>query len=77
MARDSQGRPIPAWAWLATGHLDAPRFYKWNPVGEVFRWNDQEKQWQFQARCKPQFSSLVVQGVVLPPKCSPELTDWY
>jgi hypothetical protein len=76
LALDGQGQLIPAWAWLATGHLDAPRFYKWNPAGEVFRWNDNKEHWEFQAVCKPQLSSILVERV-LPPKCSPELTGWY
>ncbi|XXF79218.1 hypothetical protein P2318_05545 [Myxococcaceae bacterium GXIMD 01537] len=74
-ARDSHGQMIPAWAWLATGHRDEPRFYKWSPVGEVFRWDESKKQWEFQASCEPQ--SRAIPGRVLPPKCSPELIDWY
>jgi hypothetical protein len=77
LARDSRGELVPAWAWLATGHRNAPRFYKWNPAGEVFRWNEDKKQWDFQAICKPQFSSIFADDVALPPKCSPELSDWY
>jgi hypothetical protein len=77
LARDSQGRLMAAWAWLATGHRDAPRFYKWNPAGKVFRWHEDKKQWEFQAVCKPQPPSLFAEHVALPPQCSPELTDWY
>lgn len=76
-ARDSHGQRIPAWAWLATGHRDAPRFYKWNHAGEVFTWNEDKKHWEFQAICKPQSSSRIAPDLALPPKCSPELIDWY
>ena len=76
-ARDSHGMPIPAWAWLATGVRDAPRFYRWNPAGEVFRWNEGKEQWEFQAVCKPQTSSSIADVLPLPPRCSPELIDWY
>jgi hypothetical protein len=74
---DSFGERIPAWAWLATGPRDAPRFYKWNREGEVFRWSEDKKQWEFQAVCKPQASGRIIDDQVLPPKCSPELMDWY
>jgi hypothetical protein len=77
LARDAQGQLIKAWAWLVTGHRDKPRFYKWNAAGEVFRWNEESKHWQFQARCQPQASTVLADGVVLPPKCAPELIDWY
>lgn len=73
---DAQGEPVPAWAWLATGHLTEPRFYKWNSAGEVFRWSETQKQWDFQASCKPQTSSMLNRKP-LPPKCQPELSDWY
>jgi hypothetical protein len=76
LARDARGELIPAWAWLATGHADAPRFYKWNPAGEVFRWREDQKQWEFQATCQPQLSRML-QRKPLPPKCSPELMNWY
>ncbi len=76
-ALDAQGQLIPTWAWLATGHVNEPRFYKWNPAGEVFRWNEAKKTWEFQAVCKPQSSSMFYTGKALPPKCSPEITDWY
>ncbi len=75
-ALDGQGLLIPAWHWLATGRGDEPRFYKWNPQGEVFRWREDKRHWEFQAICKPQSSSMLT-GNVLPPECSPELTDWY
>ena len=39
-ARDSTGRPIPAWAWLATGPIDAPHLFKWNLAGEVQQWDE-------------------------------------
>lgn len=74
-ARDSHGQLVPAWAWLATGHRDEPRFYKWNPAGEVFRWSENKKHWELQATCKPQHSALA-RGA-LPPKCAPELINWY
>jgi hypothetical protein len=77
VAYDSRGEVIPAWAWLATGHRDAPRFYKWKHSGEVFRWSEDKKQWDFQAACKPQSSNSLVTKRALPPKCSPELMDWY
>jgi len=76
-ALDSIGERIPAWAWLATGPRHAPRFYKWNPEGEVFKWSEDKKQWEFQAVCKPQWSGGINRGKALPPKCSPELIDWY
>jgi hypothetical protein len=76
LVRDVRGELIPAWGWLATGHLSEPRFYKWNLEGKVFRWNEDKAQWEFQADCKPQ-SSHILTGQVLPPRCSPELIDWY
>ena len=76
LVRDSLGQPIPAWGWLATGHADEPRFYKWNAGGEVFKWNEQREAWEFQAVCKPQPVSLR-SNQALPPRCSPELVDWY
>jgi hypothetical protein len=75
--RDAQGQPIQSWAWLATGHASEPRFYKWNPRGEVFRWSEHTSRWEFQATCKPQSSSILRPDQVLPPRCSPELVDWY
>jgi hypothetical protein len=75
LARNSLGQPIPAWAWLATGHRDEPRFYKWNPAGSVFRWNEDQQHWEFQAKCAPQPRGLSRRA--LPPKCDPELVDWY
>lgn len=75
-ALDSQGQLIPAWHWLATGFAGAPRFYKWNSTGEVFRWKEDKNQWEFQANCKPQ-SSTMLEHKPLPPKCSPEVVDWY
>ena len=77
VALDSFGERISAWAWLATGQRDAPRFYKWSRIGEVFRWREDKKQWEFQAVCKPQGSGGINRGRALPPKCSPELMDWY
>ena len=77
LAQDSRGRLIPAWAWLATGHRDAPRFYKWNPAGEVFKWDEDKKLWEFQAVCQPQQSKSDSPRMALPPRCSPELIDWY
>ncbi|HYH94784.1 hypothetical protein [Hyalangium sp.] len=76
-ALDAQGQRIQAWAWLATGHLEEPRFYKWNPAGEVFRWREDKKHWEFQAICQPQSSSILSPDQAIPPQCSPELTDWY
>jgi hypothetical protein len=76
LARDSRGQLISAWGWLATGHVDEPRFYKWNPAGEVFSWSEYAKKWEFQATCKPQQPSMFNQNP-LPPKCSPELVNWY
>ncbi len=73
--RDSRGQVIAAWGWLATGHRDEPRFYKWSPAGEVFRWNEDRTQWEFQATCTPQFSASLSQ--TLPPRCAPDLVDWY
>jgi hypothetical protein len=75
-ARDSQGQLIPAWGWLATGTSAEPRFYKWNPAGEVFKWNDGQRRWVYQATCKPQPPSMFIRKP-LPPKCAPELVDWY
>lgn len=75
--RDSSGMLIPAWAWLATGTADAPRFYKWDALGRVFRWDEGERQWDFQAVCEPQSSSGLARDRALPPRCSPELVDWY
>ncbi len=71
-ARDSRGQLIPAWAWLATGRAVAPRIYKWNLAGEVFRWSETGKRWDFQATCEPQRPSNL-SAVVPPPRCVPEL----
>lgn len=73
LARDAQNQLIPAWAWLATGRKDAPRFYKWSPAGEVFQWNEDKANWEFQATCRPQESSGMRTPRTLLPKCSPEL----
>ncbi|WP_240360099.1 hypothetical protein [Pyxidicoccus caerfyrddinensis] len=72
LARDARGQPILASAWLATGRLDAPRFYKWSPAGEVFRWNEDKQVWEFQATCQPQSSSRLSPRAA-PPQCLPEL----
>ncbi len=72
LVRDSQGQPVPASAWLATGHLDSPRFYKWNPAGQVFRWSEVKQQWEFRATCQPQDSSILSPRAA-PPRCVPEL----
>ena len=70
LARDSRGQVIPAWGWLATGHRDAPRFYKWNQAGEVFSWDGNRKHWQFQTTCRPRRpSSFRPRGA--PPDCAP------
>jgi hypothetical protein len=73
-ARDSRGQLIPTWAWLATGHQDEPRFYKWNLEGKVFRWIEEKKHWEFQAICRPQSPSMFSPRG-LPPRCTPEL-NW-
>jgi hypothetical protein len=70
-ARDARGQLIPAWGWLATGDLDAPRFYKWNFAGEVFRWREEKGQWEFQATCTPQQPDPRT-GMPRLPKCSPK-----
>lgn len=71
LARDSRGQLIPAWGWLATGQRSAPRFYKWNQAGDVFRWDGGKKRWQFQATCRSQPpSAFRPQGA--PPECAPE-----
>jgi hypothetical protein len=72
LIRDSRGELIPAWHWLATGHKDDPRYYKWNQAGEVSRWSKDKKQWEFLAICKPQ-SSGMLGSKVLAPSCIPEL----
>ncbi len=77
LARDSQGELIPAWHWLATGHATEPRFYKWNPAGEVFKWSENGGRWEFQAICKPESSTLLEADRALAPNCTPALTDWY
>ncbi|MCP3142950.1 hypothetical protein [Pyxidicoccus xibeiensis] len=74
LARDAQNRLIPAWAWLATGHRSEPRFYKWNPAGEVFQWNEGTKRWDFQATCQPRESSGTRGPRTQLPSCSPELS---
>jgi hypothetical protein len=73
LLRDSRGELIPAWHWLATGHADEPRFYKWNQEGAVFRWSEDKKGWDFQALCRPQVSSGMRGPRVLRPQCLPEL----
>ena len=73
LARDSSGSLIPAWHWLATGRVGAPRFLKWNPAGEVFLWMEGKRTWEFQATCRPQTSSMIGRKI-LPPQCTPELT---
>ncbi|MFP2930284.1 hypothetical protein ACLESO_34830 [Pyxidicoccus sp. 3LG] len=72
LARDSRGQMIPAWHWLATGHANEPRLYKWNSAGEVFRWVENAKSWEFQAICRPQQSNMFGSRVLLP-QCSPAL----
>jgi len=71
-ARDSRGNPIPAWAWLATGHVNEPLFYKWNLSGEVFRWSEPTKGWEFLATCVPQEPGTL-STTIPPPKCSPSV----
>ncbi len=75
-ARDAQGQLLAAWAWLATGHMNEPRFYKWSPAGDVFRWSADRQQWEFQAVCRPQ-SSNMLNRKPLPPECAPELINWF
>jgi hypothetical protein len=71
LARNSRGALVPAWGWLATGHRSAPRFYKWNRAGEVFKWDAVRQHWQFTATCRPGSPSVFrPQGT--PPKCTPE-----
>ncbi|AFE05529.1 hypothetical protein COCOR_03952 [Corallococcus coralloides DSM 2259] len=72
LARDSRGEPIPAWGWLATGPRSAPRFYKWNQSGAVFRWTGRETGWTFQATCHPASSNILRRSGVMP-KCTPDL----
>lgn len=70
LARDSRGELIPAWGWLVTGHRGAPRFYKWNQTGKVFRWHDETRRWEFHADCRPRASSTFrPQGAL--PDCTP------
>jgi hypothetical protein len=45
---------------------------RWNPVGEVFKWDGGTGKWEFQAACKPQKPSTL-STMLPPPKCSPEL----
>lgn len=71
-ALDSRGQLIPAWGWLVTGRADEPRYYKWNPEGKVFKWDEGKGRWEFQATCTPQKPSAL-STVLPPPKCSPEL----
>lgn len=71
LARDSQGQPVAAWGWLATGPQSAPRFYKWNRAGNVFHWDGERRRWQFQANCQPQPpSTFRPEGA--PPVCAPK-----
>lgn len=72
LARNSNGELIPTSAWLATYHLDEPRFYKWDPEGSVFIWNEGSKEWEFRSRCEPQ-SSAFNPKIALEPKCHPEI----
>ncbi|NTX10656.1 hypothetical protein HUA76_07655 [Myxococcus sp. CA056] len=69
LARDARGQPVSTWGWLATGHRSAPRFYKWNPAGEVFLWDSARKKWSFQATCRPRPSSAI-RPHGTPPDCS-------
>ncbi|MFL5348535.1 MAG: hypothetical protein ACJ8AT_27380 [Hyalangium sp.] len=71
-ARDAQGQPIPAWAWLTTGNSEEPVFYKWNIKGSVFTWREHAKHWEFLATCEPQEPGAISTGIP-PPKCSPGL----
>jgi hypothetical protein len=71
-ARDAQGQFIPAWAWLATGHVDDPVFYKWNMDGQVFTWREDKKNWEFLATCEPQEPGAISAGIP-PPRCTPGL----
>jgi hypothetical protein len=72
LARDSNGQLIPAWTWLVTGRTNNIRFYKWSHAGDVFRWNEGGKKWEFQAVCVPQRFDFFGQSV-LPAGCTPEL----
>ncbi|MBZ4415902.1 hypothetical protein [Myxococcus sp. RHSTA-1-4] len=71
LVRDSRGELIPAEHWLATGHRDEPRFYKWNHEGALFKWNEDRRRWDFQATCRPRTSML--DTGVLPAQCVPAL----
>ncbi|ATB31489.1 hypothetical protein MEBOL_004952 [Melittangium boletus DSM 14713] len=70
-ALDDRGQLIPAWGWLASGHRDELRFYKWNPSGAVFQWEQGERGWRFLATCIPQLPSTLGGGLP-PPKCTRE-----
>ncbi|NTX04100.1 hypothetical protein [Myxococcus sp. CA040A] len=75
LARDARNQLIPAWAWLATGHKGAPRFYKWNAEGRVFQWNEDKARWDFQSVCRPRESPGMRGPRMLYPECVPELTQ--
>jgi len=72
LARNSKGELIPTSAWLATYHLDEPRFYKWDLQGNVFIWNEENQEWEFRSMCKPQ-SSAFNPDKALQPECNPPL----
>ncbi|WP_245919862.1 hypothetical protein [Melittangium boletus] len=74
LLRDVRGELLPAWHWLATGQPDRPRFYRWDPEGKVFRWNEASRIWDFQATCQPRSASMLSPRA-LSPHCSPAL-DW-
>ncbi|RJS25176.1 hypothetical protein DRW03_08690 [Corallococcus sp. H22C18031201] len=74
LARDSNGQPIPALGWLATGHRDEPRFYKWDRGGAVHKWSAGARRWVFQAKCQPRFSGVLTPAGAMP-ECDPSF-DW-
>ncbi|WP_147451248.1 hypothetical protein [Corallococcus llansteffanensis] len=73
LVRDSRGKLVPAWGWLATGHQDSPRFYKWNPAGRMFRWIEERRGWDAVSTCRPGAPPGPLSPRGSPPECEPEM----
>lgn len=75
LVRDSHGERVPAWGWLATGHRDSPRFYRWDSAGRMFRWAEARRSWEAVSTCQPGMPSGPFSPRGAPPTCIPEL-EW-
>ncbi|NOJ92793.1 hypothetical protein HMI51_07585 [Corallococcus coralloides] len=75
LIKDSRGELVPAWGWLATGHRDSPRFYKWNQAGRMYRWHEQRRDWELVSTCQPGTPPGPLSPRGGPPECIPAL-EW-